>query len=83
MNEQFSHEQLEMLIENVKMARPEPPVFAHTATAWEQEIKYHPDRFYLNSHSELMYLGCKVCVIGTSKNGAEKLIKTWNKYKTK
>lgn len=71
MNEQFTYEGLERLINDVKIARPqERDTLIAPPSSWKYELSLHPERFRIEN-SELLWLGCKVGTIGSKQEQDE------------
>lgn len=67
MNEPFTYEGLEQLINDVKAAKPqERDTFIAPPNSWKYELSLHPERFRIED-GELLWLGCKVATIGNKQ----------------
>ena len=67
MNEPFTYEGLERLINDVKAAKPqERDTLVAPPSSWKYELSLHPERFRIED-GELLWLGCKVGAIGSKQ----------------
>ena len=69
-NGKLSSEKLQDLIEQVSMARTERETLFLTSSEWKSQLSLHPKDFTIYD-DELLYLGCKVGVVGSEQERTE------------
>lgn len=77
MDNSFNVIELEKLIESVQMETYKPMSLVHFKRVWLQEMRRHPEYFYIDSKHGFMYRGTIVYVL--EEGNSEELINEWKK----